>query len=115
MNQVGVAFALSTLAGLATVVGAFLALAVRHTNTRYLSMSLGFSAGVMIYVSMMELLPQGRQALVDGYGETIGAWAAIGSFFGGILIIGIIDRLVPAKSTRTRCRTRTKRPLAGPG
>lgn len=97
MDNVGLAFALSLLGGLATVIGAFLALALHRANTRYLSISLGFSAGVMIYVSMVELLPQGRDALVGAYGHTGGAWAATGAFFGGILLIGIIDRLVPSE------------------
>lgn len=97
MNNVGVAFALTLFAGLATVIGAFLALVLHRANTHYLSISLGFSAGVMIYVSMVELLPTGREALVTAYGETGGSWAAVGAFFGGILLIGIIDRMVPSE------------------
>ncbi len=97
MNNVAAAFALTTLGGLATVIGAFLALTLRRTSTTFLSVSLGFSAGVMIYVSMVEILPKGRAALIDGYGHTTGSWAAVGAFFGGILLIGIIDRMVPSE------------------
>ena len=49
------AFSLTLLAGLATGVGSFLALFARRTNTRFLAGALGFSAGVMIYVSFAAL------------------------------------------------------------
>lgn len=91
------AFALTLFAGLATGLGGMLATLVRAGNHRFLSASLGFSAGVMIYISMVELLPQatGRIGLHSA-GEHAG-WIAIGAFFGGILLAAIIDRLVPAQ------------------
>lgn len=57
--------------------------------------SLGFSAGVMIYVSMMEILPQGVESLSEIWGERGGNWGGILAFFGGIALIGLIDWLVP--------------------
>ncbi len=82
-------------AGLATGIGSFLAFFTKKTNTSFLSISLGFSAGVMIYVSFVEILAKSTEALVKYYGSSRGEWAAVGSFFLGILIIGVIDRLVP--------------------
>ncbi len=52
------AFGLTLLAGLATGLGSALAFFTRQTNTRFLSLALGFSAGVMLYVSFVEILPQ---------------------------------------------------------
>jgi ZIP family zinc transporter len=90
------AFGLTLLAGLATGVGSAMAFFARKTSTRFLAISLGFSAGVMIYVSFVEILQKSIRALGHAYGEAPGHWLAIGSFFVGVLIIAIIDRLVPS-------------------
>jgi ZIP family zinc transporter len=86
---------MTLLAGLATGIGSALALFARRTNTRFLSTALGFSAGVMIYVSFVEILPKARAALVQDLGRP-GGWAAVGAFFGGMLLTALIDRVVPA-------------------
>ena len=75
------AFSLTLFAGLATGVGSALALLTKRTSTKFLSVALGFSAGIMLYVSFMELLPEGMTALVSAWGETSGSWAAVGAFF----------------------------------
>jgi ZIP family zinc transporter len=90
------AFGLTVFAGLSTGIGSALAFFTRSTNTRFLSISLGFSAGVMIYVSFFEILQKAREALEPAYGEKGAAWYAVGAFFLGILIIGLIDRLIPS-------------------
>ncbi|MFH1378237.1 MAG: zinc transporter ZupT [Planctomycetota bacterium] len=96
MENVLTAFGLTLLAGLATGVGSALAFFAKRTNKSFLSVALGFSAGVMIYVSFAEILVKANQSLSDAYGPTPGAWYAALSFFGGILIIAVIDRLVPS-------------------
>jgi ZIP family zinc transporter len=90
------AFLLTLIAGLSTGVGSAIALVARHTNKKLLCLSLGFSAGVMIYVSMIELLGSSRESLTAEMGAPAGGWAAILSFFGGMLFVGMIDRLVPS-------------------
>lgn len=94
-NTVLLAFGLTAFAGLSTGLGALLAFCVKQTNTRFLSASLGFSAGVMLYVSFVEILAKSRVALSGHWGESFGAWMTVVSFFGGIALIGLIDRLVP--------------------
>jgi len=94
-NRFVFAFALTALAGLSTGIGSVIALFFRRTNTRFLSVSLGLSAGVMIYVSFVEMLSEARHSLVEELGERAGSWAAVGSFFGGMLVIAVIDRFVP--------------------
>lgn len=89
------AFGVTLFAGLATGVGSLIAFFAKKTNTKFLSASLGFSAGVMIYVSFVEILNKSKQALIGELGEKTGTWVAIISFFGGMLIITIIDKLVP--------------------
>ncbi len=58
--------------------------------------ALGLSAGVMLYVSFMEILPEGIAKLGEAYGtEKAATWAGIIAFFVGIAVIAIIDRAVP--------------------
>lgn len=90
------AFGLTLFAGLATGVGSALAFFAKKTNTRFLSISLGFSAGVMIYVSMVEIFVKARIELEAALGSTRGYWWTTIAFFCGILLIALIDKLVPS-------------------
>jgi zinc transporter, ZIP family len=95
-QEVLIAFGLTLFAGLATGIGSALAFFTRTTNTRFLAVALGFSAGVMIYVSMVEILFKARESLVAELGISGGSWTTLVSFFGGIAIIAVIDRMVPS-------------------
>ncbi len=94
-DQFWVAFSLTLFAGLATGVGSAIAFLTKRNSPRFLSFALGFSAGVMLYVSFVEILAKARAALVDAWGLHSGSWATVGAFFGGIGLIALIDRLVP--------------------
>ncbi len=83
-------------AGLATGIGSAIAFLARHTNKRLLSFSLGLSGGVMIYVSFVELFQQSQLTLAAEWGQRPGTAMTVACFFAGILLIGIIDRLVPS-------------------
>ena len=95
-SQVLHALLLSFLAGAATAVGGGLAFVIKKDNLKILSLGLGFSAGVMIYVSFMELLPQAREALAALYGARTAGWAGVGIFFAGIVLAWLIDTLLPS-------------------
>lgn len=82
-------------AGLSTGIGSAMAFFTKTTNTRFLSTALGFSAGVMIYVSFTEILGTAFDMLRESYGMAHGSWYAVISFFGGIFIIAFIDSMVP--------------------
>lgn len=90
------ALGLTLFAGLSTGIGSALAFFAKKTNTRFLSLALGFSAGVMIYVSFMEIMVKAKTALQADMGEVTGTWVAVISFFGGIALIAIIDKFVPS-------------------
>ncbi|WP_421902829.1 zinc transporter ZupT [Maridesulfovibrio sp.] len=90
------AFGLTAFAGLSTGIGSALAFFAKRTNPKFLSVSLGFSAGVMIYVSFMEIMVKAKEALQADMGEVAGTWAAVVAFFGGIALIALIDKLVPS-------------------
>lgn len=89
------AFLLTLFAGLSTGIGSALAFFAKKTNTKFLSVSLGFSAGVMIYVSMVEIFSKAQISLTGVYGTKLGNWYTIFGFFGGMFIIAIIDKLIP--------------------
>lgn len=94
-STVLIAFALTLFAGLSTGIGSALSLLTNRTNTRFLSVALGFSAGVMIYVSFVEIFMKAKDSLIAALGEKPGTWATVGGFFGGILLIALIDKLIP--------------------
>lgn len=95
MGPVWYALGLTLFAGLATGIGSCIAFVAKRTNHRFLSVSTGFSAGVMLYVSFVEIFVKGTDALVAAYGVR-GHWFNALSFFGGMLAIGLIDNLIPA-------------------
>lgn len=95
-NNVLFAALITLFAGLSTGIGSTLAFFSKRTNVSFLTFSLGFSAGVMIYVSFVEIFFEGMEALQEAVGRIPGAWITVLAFFGGILLIGLIDRLVPS-------------------
>lgn len=95
-SNLWIAFLLTLFAGLSTGVGSALAFFTKRTNTKFLSLALGFSAGVMIYVSMVEIMVKARDSLVDSFGHISGNWLTVGGFFSGILLIALIDKMVPS-------------------
>ncbi|MFM8885271.1 MAG: zinc transporter ZupT, partial [Chthoniobacterales bacterium] len=100
------AFILTLLAGLGTVVGSCIAFLAKQTDHRFLSVTTGFSAGVMLYVSFVEIFPKGEAALLGaGHSNVVAAWINAAAFFAGILIIGLIDNLIPAAENPHETRT----------
>jgi ZIP family zinc transporter len=89
------AFGLTLFAGLSTGIGSLLAFFAKRTNTRLLCVSMGFSAGVMIYVSFVEIFDAAKTNLVGLYGAKWGNVATVAAFFIGMAVIAVIDRLVP--------------------
>lgn len=89
------AFLLTTIAGLSTGIGSLISLLAKRTNTNFLSVALGFSAGIMIYVSFMEMMPEALSNLTSIYGEKQGNLYLLIAFFAGIAVISLIDFLIP--------------------
>jgi ZIP family zinc transporter len=86
-GNVAIALALTTVAGLSTTIGAFLGIFVKEPGPRFMTLTLGFSGGVMILVSFVELLAGGIEAI--GFGP------AHVAFFAGMLGMFVIDILIP--------------------
>ncbi len=87
--HVGIALLLTTIAGLSTTIGSLIGLFVHKPGPRFTGFTLGFSAGVMILVSFVELLGESI--------ESIGFLKAHIAFFLGMAGIFLIDFLVPHK------------------
>jgi ZIP family zinc transporter len=90
------AFGLTLLAGLSTGIGSLMAFSSKKFSPKFLSAALGLSAGVMIYVSFVEIFPKALESLSEVFGETMGHWYTILAFFVGMGIIALIDNLVPS-------------------
>ena len=77
----------STLAGLATAVGALLVIFFKRPSRKVVSVMMGFAAGIMIAISTLELIPEAVE--LGGVLNT-----AIGFLLGAGLMFGL-DLLVP--------------------
>lgn len=90
------AIGLTMFAGLSTGIGGLSIFLFKRTNGKVLSVALGLSAGVMIYVSFVELFSESRRLLAESLGARTGGLVNVLAFFGGMLLIAIIDKLVPS-------------------
>ncbi len=83
---------LSAIAGMATGLGAAVAFFMKKLSYRVLTFALGASAGMMIYISFMEFIPSAMQSAGEG-----SQYLVIMSFFAGMVLIALIDRLIPSE------------------
>jgi ZIP family zinc transporter len=96
MEGVWIALGLTIFAGMATSIGSIISFTAKRTNYRFLSVATGFSAGVMLYVSFVEIFPKGSGSLIIRYGDYWGHWMNAAAFFGGMLLIGLVDATIPS-------------------
>ena len=101
MKEVWIAMGLTFFAGMATSIGSVIAFTARRTNYRFLSITTGFSAGVMLYISFVEIFLKGIESLTVRYGDYWGHWVNAAAFFGGMLLIGLIDAIIPSQAGLT--------------
>lgn len=104
-TSIWTALLMTTIAGLSTGIGSAIAFFSRRTNHRFLSIALGFSAGVMIYVSFVELMPNATQLLESQWTADIAQLWQVIAFLGGMGISLLIDRLVPDEENPHEART----------
>lgn len=94
-EQIFIAILLTLFAGFSTAIGSIIAFFSRKDDLRVLSLGLGFSAGVMIYISFMEILPTALKDFKNHYNSHWAELLGLACFFGGILISLLIDKLIP--------------------
>ncbi len=90
------ALGLTVFAGLATGIGSVMSFMSKKFNPKFLAGSLGFSAGVMIYVSFVEIFVKAKDSLSAAHGLKTGYIYTVIAFFAGIALIAIIDKLIPS-------------------
>ena len=94
-NNFIIAIVLTIIAGLSTGIGSIIGLVAKKTNTKFLSVALGFSAGVMLFVSFVDIYPKAYDMLLKQIDENTAGWLTMIGFFAGIVIIAVIDMLIP--------------------
>lgn len=105
MENFFLAMVITLVAGLATGIGSIMAFVAGGGNRRFLAAATGFSAGVMLYISFVELLAGSFEILQEAQGYRVGGWWAVAAFMGGILFVLLIDLLVPASENPHESRT----------
>lgn len=92
-----IAFLMTSVAGLSTGIGGLMVYFTKKTDVRFLAVMLGFSAGVMIYVSLVEIFDEAKEMLSAVYGAKDGLLYTVLAFFVGMLLIAIIDKMIPCE------------------
>ncbi|MDI6453188.1 zinc transporter ZupT [Peloplasma aerotolerans] len=95
MSQYVFPFLLTLFAGLSTGIGGIIAFHKKASSKKFLAFALGLSAGVMIYVSFIEIFPKAFVSLSEVYGVRLGYLYTTLAFFLGVFLIALIDKLVP--------------------
>jgi len=95
-GNLGAALLLTSAAGLSTTIGAALGVTLRRPGPRLISATLGFAAGVMVFVSFVELLQ--RAIEITGF-----LWGNA-AFFAGMALMFLIDIAVPHQYLAERQR-----------
>ncbi|MBN1187140.1 MAG: zinc transporter ZupT [Bacteroidales bacterium] len=90
------AFGLTVFAGLETGIGSIMSFMSKKFNPKFLAGSLGFSAGVMIYVSLVEIFVKAKDSLTAAHGVKSGNLFTVIAFFAGIALIALIDKVIPS-------------------
>lgn len=95
-NAVLLAFLVTLGAGLATGIGSTIAFFAKTTNKSFFAVSMGFSAGVMIYLSFAEILPKATGYIGSEVDPVEASALAAGSLIAGMVLMAIIDAFVPS-------------------
>jgi zinc transporter, ZIP family len=95
-NAILLAFLVTLGAGLATGIGSTIAFFTKTTNRAFFALSMGFSAGVMIYLSFVEILPKSTGYLQSELGDVEAAALAGAALIAGMVLMAVIDAFVPS-------------------
>lgn len=90
----GIALLMTLFAGLATAIGGGIAFIVKKNNLKALSIGLGFSAGVMIFLSFNEIIPESAEMLRINFPNDYN-WIVYTGFIIGIITAILIDYFLP--------------------
>ena len=91
------AFLLSTIAGISTLIG-FLFIFIKMDRESIISKALGFASGVMLTISIIDLMPNSLLLIIKSYNLIYTLFFIIMGFLIGIIVSSIIDKKVEKKS-----------------
>ncbi len=94
-SEIIIAFSLTLFAGLATTIGGLAVYYRKDFSDKYLSNALAFSAGVMIFVSFVEIYQKAAESIGEIYPDQMATLITALSFFGGVVVIAFIDNIIP--------------------
>jgi len=89
------AIIISLCAGLSTAIGGLIVFFSNIKNSRLLAFSMSFAAGVMIYVSFVEILPEAQHAIKETHSERFAISISVLLFFLGMFLVYLIEKIVP--------------------
>jgi len=95
LNTSYYAVLLSLLAGISTGIGGMIVVFFKKRSTKILSLLLGFSAGIMVYLSFMEIFHESQVYLTSVHGSKNGKILAILSFLFGAVLMAFINEFIP--------------------
>ncbi|MBU5453932.1 zinc transporter ZupT [Caproiciproducens sp. MSJ-32] len=107
-NNTIIPLTLSLLAGLSTILGAFVVFFANFNKNKLITFSLAFSAGVMMTVSFIDLFMSSMDNLCKNYGNLIGIFYSITFLISGALITALIDKLLDKNSIVKNQRNSSK-------
>ena len=87
-------FLMTFVAGLATLIGGFITFVIKRDSMKAISYGLGFSAGVMIFLSFTEILGEAKELLQQHFPINF-AWFVFAGFIAGIIFAILIDIFIP--------------------
>jgi zinc transporter, ZIP family len=90
------AFLLTIVAGLSTTIGGLISFMIKKYNLKVLAVGLGFSAGAMIYISLVELLKESVELLAKDFSSNYAGLISTLAFVAGIFMVALIDYFIPA-------------------
>lgn len=102
MSNIIIAFGMTVIAGMCTGIGSIIAFLSKSTNKTFLAISLGFSAGVMLYVSMIEIFVKAQESLVIELGNRLGAVLTVVAFLGSMIFVAMMDRILPSVESHSQ-------------
>ena len=93
------AFLLSTIAGISTIIG-FLFIFIKRDREDIISKSLGFASGVMITISIIDLIPNSLNLIITKYSFIHSLFVVLMGFLIGIISSSIVDQKIENNSKK---------------
>jgi len=99
MTSTTYAFLLTSIAGLSTIIG-FLFIFIKKDRIGVISKALGFASGVMLTISIIDLIPNSMDLIIKNYKFIYCLFLVIIAFFTGVLLSSIIDQKIEKTSKK---------------